>query len=125
LHYALGLAQVRSQRLDAAVEELARAVELAPQNSRYAYVYAVALDSADRTPEALSVLEAAQARAPSDRDILSALIQYNAKLDRADAAERWLEMLRVQAPDDPVLMQLEGQIEPLRDPGTTRTPPGG
>jgi tetratricopeptide (TPR) repeat protein len=125
LHYALGLAQVRSQRLDAAVQELARAAELSPQNSRYAYVYAVALDSADRTPEALSVLESARERAPTDRDILIALIQYNVKLDRADAAERWLETLRVQAPGDPILKQLKEQIEPLRDAGTARTPPGG
>ncbi|WP_296805814.1 tetratricopeptide repeat protein [Thiocapsa sp.] len=109
LHYALGLAQVRSKRLDAAVQELARAADLSPHNSRYAYVYAVALDGADRTPEALSILEAAQGKAPTDRDILIALIQYNAKLDRADAAERWLERLRVQAPDDPVLKQLGEQ----------------
>ncbi|SDW09633.1 tetratricopeptide repeat protein [Thiocapsa roseopersicina] len=114
LHHALGLAQVRSQRLDAAVEDLAHAAELSPQNSRYAYVYAVALDGAGRTPEAISVLEAAQEKAPTDRDILIALIQYNARLDRADAAERWLEMLRVQAPDDPTLKQLEEQIGSLR-----------
>ncbi|EGV20449.1 tetratricopeptide repeat protein [Thiocapsa marina] len=118
LHFALGLAQVRSQRLDAAVEELARAAELSPQNSRYAYVYAVALDSADRTSEALSVLEAAHGKAPTDRDILIALVQYNVKLDRADAAERWLERLGVQAPDDPILMQLKEQIRARRDGGT-------
>jgi tetratricopeptide (TPR) repeat protein len=125
LHHALGLAQVRSQRLDAAVQELARAVELSPQNSRYAYVYAVALEGAGRTPEAISVLEAAQGQAPSDRDILTALIQYNVKLDRTDAAERWLEALRVQAPDDPALKQLEEQIDARRDAGTTRMPPDG
>lgn len=125
LHHALGLAQVRSQRLDAAVQELARAAELSPQNSRYAYVYAVALEGAGRTPEAIAVLEAAQGQAPSDRDILTALIQYNVKLDRADAAERWLEALRVQAPDDPALKQLEEQIDARRDAGTTRMPPDG
>jgi Tfp pilus assembly protein PilF len=125
LHHALGLAQVRSQRLDAAVQELARAAELSPQNSRYAYVYAVALEGAGRTPEAIAVLEAAQGQTPSDRDILTALIQYNVKLDRADAAERWLEALRVQAPDDPALKQLEEQIDARRDAGTTRMPPDG
>lgn len=125
LHYALGLAQVRSQRLDAAVEELARAADLSPQNSRYAYVYAVALDSAGRTPEALSVLEAAQERAPSDRDILIALIHYSAKLDRADAAERWLDALRTRVPGDPALMQLEEQIRNLRDTGMTERPASG
>jgi predicted Zn-dependent protease len=53
------------------------------------------------------------------------LIQYNVKLDRADAAERWLEALRVQAPDDPALKQLEEQIDARRDAGTTRMPPDG
>jgi Tfp pilus assembly protein PilF len=125
LHHALGLAQVRSARLDAAVQELARAAELSPQNSRYAYVYAVALDGAGRTPEALSILESAQGKAQTDRDILIALIQYNAKLGRADAAERWLDALRVRTPGDPALMQLEDQIENLQDVGATENPASG
>ena len=125
LHYALGLAQVRSQRLDAALEELARAAELAPQNSRYAHVYAVALDGAGRTPEALSVLEAAQGQARTDRAILIALIQYNAKLGRADAAERWLDVLRARTPGDPALIQLEEQIKNLQDVGATESPASG
>jgi tetratricopeptide (TPR) repeat protein len=121
LHYALGLAQVRAQRLDAAIEALARAAELSPQNNRYAYVYAVALDSADRTPEALAVLESAREQAPTDRDILIALVQYNVKLDRADTAERWLDILGVQAPGDPILLQLKEQIRARRDGGGTPT----
>jgi Tfp pilus assembly protein PilF len=124
LHHALGLAQVRSQRLDRAVQELARAAELSPQNSRYVYVYAVALDTADRTLEAISVLEAAHERARTDRDILIALIQYNDKLHRADAAERWLEILRVQVPGDPALMPLQEQIKDRGDGRAALTPPG-
>ena len=44
LHHAQGLALVRGKNLDPAVEVLARAVQLDPDNARYAYVYVVALD---------------------------------------------------------------------------------
>lgn len=45
LHHALGLLLVRAGRLDAALPELARAVELAPGEARYAYVYEAAIQS--------------------------------------------------------------------------------
>jgi Flp pilus assembly protein TadD len=44
------------------MSEFARAVQLAPDSARYAYVYAIALNSAGRTREALTAIErAAQA----------------------------------------------------------------
>ncbi|HWM90847.1 MAG TPA: tetratricopeptide repeat protein [Thermoanaerobaculia bacterium] len=43
VHHSLGLLLVRLGRLDEALPELARAVELAPGEARYAYVYEVAL----------------------------------------------------------------------------------
>ena len=46
LHHALGLLLVRRQRLPEALPALARAVELAPGEARYAYVYDVARRSA-------------------------------------------------------------------------------
>jgi Flp pilus assembly protein TadD len=45
LHHALGLLLIRTGRLDAALPELARAVELAPGEARYAYVYEAAIQS--------------------------------------------------------------------------------
>jgi tetratricopeptide (TPR) repeat protein len=125
LHFALGLAKVRGKRLEAAVGDLARAAELSPENARYAYVYGVALDGVGRTPDALAVLEAAQGRAPADRDILVALVQYSAKLEQPDAARRWLDRLRTAVPGDPVLMQLEAQVEALGNPADARAPVGG
>jgi tetratricopeptide (TPR) repeat protein len=111
LHFALGLARVRAQRLEIAIQSLARAAELAPEHSRYAYVYGVALDGAGRTEEALPVLEAAHGRDPADRDLLVALIQYNAKLGQRDAAGRWLEQLATAAPGDPSVEQLRALLE--------------
>jgi tetratricopeptide (TPR) repeat protein len=118
LHFALGLARVRAQRLEAAIESLARAAELSPEHDRYAYVYAVALDSAGRTTEALPILETAQGRDPANRDILVALVQFNAKLGQRDAARRWLERLAALAPEDPTLEQLRA----LLDKGSTAAP---
>lgn len=112
LHYALGLARVRANRLEAAIESLARAAELAPEHVRYAYVYAVALDSAGRTVEALAVLEGAQARDSADQELLVALIQYNTKLGRRESAIHWLDRLKVTAPGDPLVRQLRSLIDP-------------
>jgi tetratricopeptide (TPR) repeat protein len=125
LHHALGLAEVRAKRLDSAIEDLARAAELAPANSRYAYVYGLALDGAGRTEEALQVLESAQERDRANRDLLVALIQYNAKLGNGEAAHRWLEVLSAAAPGDPAVMQLRGQIKGLADPSSLQPPEGG
>ncbi len=110
LLHALGLARVRTHHLDAAIPDLARAARLAPDNSRFAYVYGVALDAADRTAEALPVLEAAQHQDPANRDLLIALIQYHAKLGRGQEARRWLAEFGVMAPGDPALKALREQI---------------
>jgi Tfp pilus assembly protein PilF len=107
LHFALGLAQGRNQRSEAAVASLARAVELAPENSRYAYVYARVLGSAGRTAEAVPILETAQGGDLSDRDILAALVQFSAELGREDSAKRWLDQLAAMAPDDPIVEQFQ------------------
>ena len=71
----------------------------------------VALDSAGRTGEALPILEAAQGRDPADRDILVALVQFNAKLGQRDAAGRWLDRLVTLAPGDPTVEQLRTLLD--------------
>ncbi|SDX60778.1 multiheme c-type cytochrome [Marinobacter mobilis] len=72
LNHSLGLLLVRQQRLTEAVTSLARAAELAPDNARYQYVYAVALHSAGQTAQALTVIDEALARlghVPSLREL--------------------------------------------------------
>lgn len=73
LHHARGLTLVRLQRLPDAVAALRRAHELVPRDSRYAYVYAVGLNSAGSAREAIAVLERALGNAPDDVDLLMAL----------------------------------------------------
>ncbi len=102
LHHALGLAYAR-QRKDpaAALRELARAAQLAPDSARYAYVYAVALHSFGRAPEAIRTLEAAAARWPADREILRALATMQRDAGRPEAARKAAEALATAYPDDP------------------------
>jgi tetratricopeptide (TPR) repeat protein len=66
LHHSLGLLKVRQRDLDGALRSLEKAAELEPADTRFAYVYAVALNSTGRTGEALAVTRAALARAPND-----------------------------------------------------------
>ena len=77
LHHALGLNLVRQRRTADALPELARAAAIDPANARYAYVYAVALNSTGRTDDAIKTLEASHARHPADRDTLFALVTIN------------------------------------------------
>ena len=69
LYHSLGLAQVRLGKLPDAIVSLRRAAELAPDNPRYAYVYAVALHSAGRTDEALEVVDSALLRLPTNASL--------------------------------------------------------
>jgi predicted CXXCH cytochrome family protein len=111
LHHALGLALVRLKRAEEAIEELRRATEFDPGNARYAYVYAVALDSTGHRPDAIAVLKANAARHPNDRDTLSALISFSREQGDTAAALDYAERLAEIVPNDPSLAQL---IQDLR-----------
>ena len=109
LHHALGLNLVRQRRAADALPELARAAATDPANARYAYVYAVALNSAGRTEDAIKTLEASHARHPADRDTLFALVTINRDAGRADAAITWAQQL---AAIDPSAQPLVDQLRP-------------
>ena len=89
LQHAQGLALVRRKDLDAAVEALARAVELDPDNARYAYVYAVALDANGKLAAAIDVLEEAHKRHQNDWEVLAALVSFARKAGKTDIANRY------------------------------------
>jgi predicted Zn-dependent protease len=55
-------------RLCRALDLLRRAHELAPDSARYAYVYAVALNSTGASGQAMAVLGQAHRQHPTDRD---------------------------------------------------------
>ncbi len=72
-HFALGMLLVRRQELRLGVNELGRARELAPNNSAYAYAYAVGLHSTGQTQRALATLTDARLRFPDNAPIQAAL----------------------------------------------------
>lgn len=70
LHFSLGLLQVRSKQMNAALASLRQAAILEPENAHYSYVYVVALHSDGQTREARSVLGKALKRMPGDRSLI-------------------------------------------------------
>jgi Flp pilus assembly protein TadD len=112
LHHALGLTLVRLQRTGEAVQELAEAARLAPEEPRYAYVYAVALNSTGQLRAALDVLAQALTRHPNDRQMLLAAATYCRDFGDHDAALHYAERLRALSPDDPSVQQLLHELHP-------------
>jgi predicted CXXCH cytochrome family protein len=76
VRYALGLYLVRKRDYSAALDLLRGAHERMPDNVRYAYVYAVALNSSGAAGEAMALLEQTHRQHPADRDILMALVSF-------------------------------------------------
>jgi predicted CXXCH cytochrome family protein len=111
LQHALGLLHVRRQRHDAGLAALAQAARLAADNTRYQYVYAVALHDRGKPREAVKILEAALRRNPVDRDVLIALAQYQDALGRREAAIAHARRLVELAPEDQGLRQLLSRVE--------------
>ncbi|MGZ2409895.1 tetratricopeptide (TPR) repeat protein [Rhizobium ruizarguesonis] len=109
LRYGHALSLVRKQALTDAITEFEEAVRLDPQNSRYKTTFAVALDSAGRTEEALDKLDGWSAG--GDADIVGLALQYSLKLRRLPEALRYAEDLARLRPQDP---QISGLIEQLK-----------
>jgi len=114
LHHALGLLLVRKGDKGAALQELALAAKLAPDNARYGYVRAVALHSAGRRSEALAVLRDADARHPYDLEILSALVSLNREAGDTKGALPYARKLAEALPGDPNVKRLMDELERAR-----------
>ena len=111
LYHALGLVLTRLKQPDAAMAEFRRAAELEPNSARYAYVYAVALNSAGHGHEAMNALKQAVVRHPNDRDILAALVAFARDAGDIAGALGYAEQLARIAPHD---QQLARVIDDLR-----------
>jgi tetratricopeptide (TPR) repeat protein len=98
IHHALGLSLVRQQRAGEGVEELRLASILSPDDARYVYVYAVALNSTGKQEEAIMVLQGAHNQHPNNRDILSALVAFLRDMGNEAAASTYAGKLRELSP---------------------------
>ena len=100
VHHALGLLLIRQKRAEEALEHLAQASSLRPEESRYAFVYAIAVHDHGDVNAALAVLEEAHDRRPSDRDVLQTLLSYNLELGNRERALYWGRKLAELFPGD-------------------------
>jgi len=84
---------------------------LAPDNARYGYVYAIALNSAGRRGEALTVLRSALQRHPEDLEILGALVSINREAGDRRAALRYAKQAAILLPGNADLGRLLADLE--------------
>lgn len=94
LHHAYGLLLVRKQKIVEAVQSLRRSSELQPNNERYIYTYAIALDSIGESDAALKVLQDAYDDFPYSINILSALVKFHHDAGNVFASETYLRKLQ-------------------------------
>ena len=111
LHHALGLLLVRKADKTTALQELAAAVKLAPDNARYAYVYGIGLNSNGQPREALAALKTADARQPYNLNILSALISIQRESGDTKSALVYTRKAAVALPDNKEIQQLVTELE--------------
>ena len=114
LHHAIGLVYVRQKRYADAVKELTEAVRLDPDNARYAYVQAVALNDMGQPQQALKILQAAIRRQPYDRDLVAGLAIYSARAGDRNAALSYVKLLRELEPENPAYVRMTREIEAAR-----------
>ena len=110
--HALGLLLLRKQLLSEAIPELRLAAQSAPENARYAYVYAIALHTAGQSPEALRVLRAAHETRPADVDVLIALATISRDTGDLPAAKDYAAQLLLAAPNNPDAQALSQSLGP-------------
>ncbi len=110
-HHSLGLALVRQKNYAGALAELRKASELAPDNARYAYVYAIALNTTGVHHAAMELLEETHRRHPTDRDVLLALVSIARETGDGAAALLHARELAALYPADTQLRQLVRQLE--------------
>ena len=109
--HSLGLFLVRQHDYPGALDLLRQASELAPDNARYAYVYAVALNSTGAGSEAMALLERTHQRHPADREVLTALVSFAQEAGDIAAALRYAREMAALYPADPQLRKLISDLE--------------
>jgi predicted CXXCH cytochrome family protein len=111
--HALGLLFVRQHNYAEALPLLRQAAELAPNNIRYGYVYAVALNSTGAREQSRALLANIHRQHPADRDTLVALLAEARGTGDFPAARSYAHELAELDPNNPqirmLLLELENQ----------------
>ena len=111
LRHALGLSLVRQGNRVGALAELRQAAAMAPQNSRYAYVYAVAMHSSGDGPGARAVVYEGLLRHPGDPMLLPLALSLSLELGDLVSARAYARQLLVLNPQNAEVAQLVKRLE--------------
>ena len=103
---------IRQKRAAQALDYLGAAARLAPDNARYAYVYAVALNDLGQTNTAIERLESIVSAHPYNRDSLLALVAFLEQSGKATKALNYAQRLQELEPASP---QVEQTIKTLNE----------
>jgi Tfp pilus assembly protein PilF len=109
-YFSLGLAQIRASQGDKALTNLQQASLLAPDNSRFAYAYALSLNAQGSGAEAVKVLSRALNPAAPDRDLLFALVTISRDLGRQTQARDFADKLVIAFPEDSAAINLRRSL---------------
>ena len=104
--HSYGLSLVRKQRYKEALPYLKAAVDASDALSRYAYVYAVALDNDNSTINSINVLIDADKRWPNQYDVLMTLVLYLEKTGMSSSIPPFIAKLQNLAPEAPEVQRL-------------------
>lgn len=111
INHALGLAMIRGGDTDTALTHFAKAAEVAPDNIRNTYVYAIGLHSLGKTKQALELLQSIHDRHPYNFDVAWALATINRDIGEIDRARDYARMLAIRHPDDDGVRELLRSLE--------------
>jgi len=112
VQHAWGLQLVRKKEVTNALPYLLTAATIDGAQPRFAYVYAVALDSLGEADKALVHLKRADQRWPNQIDILNTLLLYADKQNQLDTHLTYLSQLSALTPSSPLVKQLIQKYQP-------------
>ena len=101
---------VRQKRGARALELLGDAARGDPENARYAYVYAIALNDAGRTRDAIETLESSIKAHPYERDSLAALVNFLEQSGDLAKALTYANRLDELEPNNPEIREMLKQL---------------
>ena len=99
-NHSYGLYLVRQGKTEDALYFLQQATDRADASPRFAYVYAVALDSSNRTAESVEVLRNASQTWPNQFDLLMLEVLYREKTGLLSGIKSPLRALARVAPQE-------------------------
>ncbi len=111
IRHAIGLSLVRQHDYAAALPFLRQASELAPDNGRFGYVYAIALNSAGQSHEAIALLQQTHQRHPADWDAVVGLAMIARDAGDLPVALQAARDMASMRPADPQVRALLRSLE--------------